>query len=93
MIRKWQEITSGPVQVARAHGRRIARLERNSASGTTVIERVSSGGGGGGGGGASGAVLETDPDWIDLTDGGTTALHSHSGGTGKPIVFHWALGG
>lgn len=31
--------------------------------------------------GVANAVHTTDADWIDLTDGGATTLHSHSGGT------------
>lgn len=35
-------------------------------------------------------VSETDPEWIDLTDGGETPLHSHTGGG---VTDHGALTG
>jgi len=32
------------------------------------------------------AVLTTDTDWVDLTDGGTTTLHTHTSGTASAIT-------
>lgn len=35
---------------------------------------------------AAGAVMVSDADWIDLTDAGETALHSHAGGGGGDVA-------
>jgi hypothetical protein len=40
----------------------------------------------------TGYVREADANWVDLTDGGETALHSHAGGSGAPTNVDYLVG-
>jgi hypothetical protein len=40
----------------------------------------------------TGYVREADANWVDLTDGGETALHSHAGGGGAPTNVDYLVG-
>jgi hypothetical protein len=37
-------------------------------------------------------LLEADANWVDLTDGGATTLHSHAGGSGAPTDVDYLVG-
>ena len=37
-------------------------------------------------------VLEADANWVDLTDGGATTLHTHAGGSGAPTDVDYLVG-
>ncbi len=74
--RPTEKLRTGQVGKTIEHGQRISRLERNSASGTTVIETTRTVSGGGGSGAGDAATTTYTPadatDWTGSADPGNT---------------------
>ncbi|OGT26058.1 MAG: hypothetical protein A2Z17_06825 [Gammaproteobacteria bacterium RBG_16_66_13] len=73
----------GLVPALRSQKRRQDKIERATREGDQTITRVQVVGSPVD---LSGFIQESDADWVDLTDGGATVLHSHAGGGGTLLL-------